>query len=642
MKKVHIKLIYNNNLITMIDLSTKRHSLSHIMAQAVKSLYPEAKIATGPDTEDGFYYDFDFGSIEFSETNLKEVEKKMKQIITQNQDFKKFEVDYDTARKVLSSMNEEFKSELIDRFESGDFKNKEKLSDKISFYFNVSKWKSSDYYDKLSNFLSENNLQKFDELDWDQVKSLKFIDMCTGPHVANTKELDANSFKLVRVAWAYWLWNAENAQLTRIYAFAFNNKEELDAHLFMIEEAKKRDHRIIWAKLKLFTISELIGPGLPLMQPAWMIIRQEIEKYLWELHQNRGYDRVWTPHLAKESLYETSGHAGHYLEDMFKVFGWTSKETFFLKPMNCPHHMQLFADNQFSYRDMPVRYFEPATVYRDEKSGQLSWLTRVRAITQDDGHLFCRVSQIKDEVKSITDIIKEYYTTLWMTDDYWVSLSVRWDDKSKYLGTEEVWQLAEWALEEASKENNLPYKRVEWEAAFYGPKLDFMFKDAIWREWQLATIQCDFNLPNRFNLSFTNENNEQERPVVIHRAISWSLERGMWVLIEHFAWVFPLWLSPRQVTILPVLPMFDEYAESVLKELRSAWIRANADFSTDWLNKKVRNAEKMHNNYILVIWEQEMQNNTVSVRNYRTKDQSVESLIDFKNRIMQEYKTRSL
>lgn len=626
----------------MIDLSTKRHSLSHIMAQAVKSLYPEAKIATGPDTEDGFYYDFDFGSIEFSETNLKEVEKKMKQIITQNQDFKRFEVDYDTARKVLSAMNEEFKSELIDRFESGDFKNKEKLSDKISFYFNVSKWKPSEYYEKLSSFLSENNLQKFDELDWDQVKSLKFCDMCTGPHVSNTRELDANSFKLVRVAWAYWLGNAENTQLTRIYAFAFNNKEELDAHLHMIEEAKKRDHRIIGAKLKLFTISDLIGPGLPLMQPAWMIIRQEIEKYLWELHQNRWYERVWTPHLAKESLYETSGHAGHYLEDMFKVFGWTSKETFFLKPMNCPHHMQLFADNQFSYRDMPVRYFEPATVYRDEKSGQLSGLTRVRAITQDDGHLFCRVSQIKDEVKSITDIIKSYYTTLGMTDDYWVSLSVRWDDKSKYLGTEEVWQLAEWALEQASKENNLPYKRVEWEAAFYGPKLDFMFKDAIWREWQLATIQCDFNLPNRFNLSFTNENNEQERPVVIHRAISGSLERGMWVLIEHFAWVFPLWLSPRQVTILPVLPMFDEYAESVLKELRSVWIRASADFSTDWLNKKVRNAEKMHNNYILVIWEQEVQNKTVSVRNYRTKEQSVESLNDFKNRIVEEYKTRSL
>ncbi|MDD3144478.1 MAG: threonine--tRNA ligase [Candidatus Gracilibacteria bacterium] len=612
------------------------------MAQAVKSLYPEVKIATGPDTEDGFYYDFDFGSTEFSETNLKEVEKKMKQIITQNQDFKRFEVDYDTARKVLFSMNEEFKSELIDRFESGDFKNKEKLSDKISFYFNVSKGKPSPYYETLSNFLNENNLEKFSELDGDQVKNLKFIDMCTGPHVANTRELDANSFKLVRVAGAYWLGNAENAQLTRIYAFAFNNKEELDAHLHMIEEAKKRDHRIIGAKLKLFTISDLIGPGLPLMQPAGMIIRQEIENYLWELHKTKGYDRVWTPHLAKEALYETSGHAGHYLEDMFKVFGGTSKETFFLKPMNCPHHMQLFADNQFSYRDMPVRYFEPATVYRDEKSGQLSGLTRVRAITQDDGHLFCRVSQIKDEVKSITNIIKEFYTTLGMTSDYWVSLSVRGDDKSKYIGGDDVWELAEKSLESAAIEQKLPYKRVEGEAAFYGPKLDFMFKDAIGREWQLATIQCDFNLPNRFNLSFTNENNEQERPVVIHRAISGSLERGMGVLIEHFAGVFPLWLSPRQVIIVPVLPMFDDYASEVLKTLKDAGIRASADFSTDGLNKKVRNAEKMHNNYILVIGEQEVQNKTVSVRNYRTKEQSVESLEEFKTRIITEFKTRSL
>lgn len=626
----------------MKNLSTKRHSLAHIMAQAVKQLYPEAKIATGPDTEDWFFYDFDFWEIEFSEKDLKNVEKAMKKIITQNQDMKYFETDYSTARKVLTAMNEEFKTELIDRFESGDFKNKEKLSDKISFYFNVSKWKSSEYYLNLQEFLNENNLESFSELDWNQVKNLKFIDMCTGPHVENTRELDANSFKLVKVAWAYWLGNAENRQLTRIYAYAFDNKDELDAHLHMIEEAKKRDHRIIWAKLKLFTISDLIGPGLPLMQPAWMIIRQEIEKYLWDLHKNRGYDRVWTPHLAKEALYETSGHAGHYLEDMFKVFGWTSKETFFLKPMNCPHHMQLFADNQFSYRDMPVRYFEPATVYRDEKSGQLSWLTRVRAITQDDGHLFCRVSQIKEEVKWITDIIKEYYTTLGMTNDYWVSLSVRWDDKSKYLWWEDVWIKAETALEEASKENNLPYKKVEWEAAFYWPKLDFMFKDAIWREWQLATIQCDFNLPERFNLSFTNENNEQERPVVIHRAISWSLERWMWVLIEHFAWVFPLWLSPRQVTILPVLPMFDEYAAEVLKELRSSWIRASADFSTDWLNKKVRNAEKMHNNYILVIWEQEMQNKSVAVRNYKTKEQSVEILIDFKVRILDEINNKSL
>lgn len=625
-----------------MELSTKRHSLSHIMAQAVKQLYPSVKIATGPDTDDGFYYDFDFGWVEFSEKDLKNVEKAMKKIITQRQDFKKIEVSYEKAREILKEMWEEFKTELIDRFESGDFKNKEKLSDKISFYFNVSKWKSSEYYESMQNFLVNNWFENFTDLDGDQVKNLKFIDMCTWPHVENTKEIDENSFKLARVAWAYWLGNAENQSLTRIYAYAFDNKEELDKHLYMLEEAKKRDHRILGQKLKLFTISELIGPGLPLMQPAWMYIRSELEKYLWELHEKRWYQRVWTPHLAKEALYETSGHAGHYLEDMFKVFGWTSKENFFLKPMNCPHHMQLFADNQFSYRDMPVRYFEPATVYRDEKSGQLSGLTRVRAITQDDGHLFCRVSQIKDEVKTITDVIKEFYDTMWMTKDYWVSLSVRWEDKSKYLWTEEVWKMAEWALEEASIENNLPYKRVEWEAAFYWPKLDFMFKDAIGREWQLATIQCDFNLPQRFNLSFTNENNEEERPVVIHRAISWSLERWMWVLIEHFAWVFPTWLSPRQVKVLPVLPKFDDYAQKIVNELKASGIRVSWDFSDDNLNKKVRNAEKMYNNYILVIGEQEENDGTVAVRNYKTKEQTVEKLQDFKNRIVEEIKNRSL
>ena len=622
-----------------MDLSTKRHSLAHVMAQAVKQNFPEAKIATGPDTEDGFYYDFDFGEVEFSDKDLKKIEKTCKKIISQNQNFKSFDVDFDDARKILNTMWEWFKNELVDKIESGDFKNKEKLSDKITFYINTSKWGKES---EIQEFLKTNNFEAFDEMDGDQVKNLKFIDMCVGPHVANTRELDANSFKLARVAGAYWLGDANNKQLTRIYAYAFNNKSELDIHLKMLEEAKKRDHRILGAKLKLFTISDLVGPWLPLMQPAGMIIRQEIENYLWELHSKVWYERVWSPHLAKESLYETSGHAGHYLDDMFSVFGGTSKEKFFLKPMNCPHHMQIFADNQFSYRDIPVRYFEPATVYRDEKSGQLSGLTRVRAITQDDGHLFCRVGQIKDEVKVITDIIKEYYGKLWMTKDYWVSLSVRWDNKEKYLGSDENWDKAETALEEASKENNLPYKRIEWEAAFYGPKLDFMFKDAIGREWQLATIQCDFNLPERFDLSFTNENNEQERPVVIHRAISGSLERWMWVLIEHFAWVFPLWLAPRQVIVVPVLPMFDDYASNVVSELKSAWIRVSWDFSTDWLNKKVRNAEKMHNNYILVIWEQEKTDWTVAVRNYKTKEQTIESLEDFKTKVLEEIKNKNL
>ena len=623
----------------MAELHIKKHSLAHIMAQAVKEHFPNAKLWIWPATEDGFYYDFDFWNDVISDADLKKIEKSMKKIISQHQKFIHFYVDYDEARGILKEMNEEFKNILIDRFESWDFKNQEKLSSgKVWFSINTSKGKSSEYYAKIQEYLKEKWYYDFSEMDWDQVKNLKFIDMCAGPHIDNSDEIDANSFKLAKIAWAYWLWDAENQQLTRIYAYAFDTALELEKHLKMLEEAKKRDHRILWAKLKLFTISDLVWPGLPLMQPAWMIIRKELEDYLWELHKTRGYSRVWTPHLAREALYECSGHAWHYLEDMFKVHGWTSKEDFFLKPMNCPHHMQLFADNQFSYRDMPIRYFEPATVYRDEKSGQLSGLTRVRAITQDDGHLFCRVTQIKQEVTTITEIIKEFYTTIWMTEDYWVSLSVRWADKSKYLWSEEIWEMAEKSLEEASQENGLPYKRIEWEAAFYWPKLDFMFKDAIGREWQLATIQCDFNLPQRFELEFVNEKWEKERPVVIHRAISGSLERWMWVFIEHFAGVFPLWMAPRQVKIIPVVPKFDDYAKKVEKALLDAEIRVSADYSADALNKKIRNSEKMHNNYILVLWEEEEK----SVRNYKTKEQTSEKLSDFISRITEEIKTRSL
>lgn len=627
----------------MAELHIKKHSLAHIMAQAVKEHFPNAKLWIWPATEDGFYYDFDFWNDVISDADLKKIEKSMKKIISQHQKFIHFYVDYDEARGILKEMNEEFKNILIDRFESWNFKNQEKLSSgKVWFSINTSKGKSSEYYAKIQEYLKEKWYYNFSEMDWDQVKNLKFIDMCAGPHIDNSDEIDANSFKLAKIAWAYWLWDAENQQLTRIYAYAFDTAPELEKHLKMLEEAKKRDHRILWAKLKLFTISDLVWPGLPLMQPAWMIIKKELEDYLWELHKTRGYSRVWTPHLAREALYECSGHAWHYLEDMFKVYWGTSKEDFFLKPMNCPHHMQLFADNQFSYRDMPIRYFEPATVYRDEKSGQLSGLTRVRAITQDDGHLFCRVTQIKQEVTTITEIIKEFYTTMWMTEDYWVSLSVRWADKSKYLWSEEIWEMAEKSLEEASQENGLPYKRIEWEAAFYWPKLDFMFKDAIGREWQLATIQCDFNLPQRFELEFVNEKWEKERPVVIHRAISGSLERWMWVFIEHFAGVFPLWMAPRQVKIIPVVPKFDDYAKKVEKALLDAEIRVSADYSADALNKKIRNSEKMHNNYILVVWQEEEDNWTVSVRNYKTKEQTSEKLSDFISRITEEIKTRSL
>ena len=606
------------------SLDIRRHGLAHVMAQAVQENFPGTKIATGPYTEDGFYYDFDFGDQEFSDKDFKSIEKSMKKIISQNQDFTVFEVSYDDAREILEQMGEEFKSEIVEKLESWDFKNKEKISGKITFYLNIGKGKGSEKNERLQAFLKEKNYYAFSEMDGDQVKNLKFIDMCTGPHVVSTKFLDANSFKLARVAGAYWMGNAENKQLTRIYAYAFEDKDTLDKHLHMLEEAKRRDHRILGKNLKLFTSSDLVGSGLPLMQPRGMIIRKHIEDYLWDLHKKRGYHRVWTPHLAKEELYQTSGHAGKYLEDMFSVYGGTSKENFFLKPMNCPHHMQLFADNQFSYRDMPIRYFEPATVYRDEKTGQLAGLTRVRSITQDDGHLFCRVSQIEEEVGSIVEIVKEFYKTFGLLEWYWVSLSVRDPETpEKYLGGNDVWEIAEASLERAAKANGLNYKPMPGEAAFYGPKLDFMFQDAIGREWQLATIQCDFNQPHRFELSFKNEENEDEQPVVIHRAISGSLERFMGIMIEHFAGTFPLWLAPEQVRIVPVAENFSDYGFQVKKMLEDADIRVTVDASTDSLNKKVRNAEKMHVNYILVVGEEEVNSGSVAVRNYKTKEQSV-------------------
>lgn len=591
-----------------MEISTKRHSLSHIMAQAVKALYGnDVKMAIWPDTDSGFYYDFDFGWIEFKEEDLKLLEKKMKQIIKQNQKFEQYDLPFDEARDYLSSQDEEYKVEMAQDLYDKGFKT-------ISFYKNI-----------MQNGESS------------------FIDMCAGPHVENTNKIDANAFCLEKIAGAYWKWDSSRKMLTRVYGLAFETQAELEHHVKMIEEAKKRDHRILWKKLKLFTISDLVGAGLPLMQPAGMIVRKEIENYLWDLHKKHGYHRVCTPHLAKEDLYITSGHAGHYLEDMFSVWGGTSKEKFYIKPMNCPHHMQIFADNQFSYRDMPIRYFEPATVYRDEKTGQLSGLTRVRSITQDDGHLFCRVGQIKDEVKLITDIIKQFYTTMWLLDSYWVSLSVRDDeDRSKYLGSDEVWAQAEGALEEAAQANNLPYKRMPWEAAFYGPKLDFMFKDCLGREWQLATIQCDFNLPERFKLSFTNEEGNEERPVVIHRAISGSLERFMGIIIEHFAGAFPLWMSPRQVAIIPVAEKFEEYAKELNNTLKDLDIRSDIDTSSDSFSKKIRNAEMEKYNYVVIIGEQEVTDRTVSIRNVRTKEQATMKIDEFVYKLTFEIKEKSL
>ncbi len=563
-----------------------RHSLAHVLLMAIKHHFPHALPTIGPVTDTGFYYDIDFvDSVKIGNDDLKKVEDTMREIIKRHLDFKIETVSPDQAN-TLFSVNP-FKKELIEGI-------REKGEDVTLYHTGED-----------------------------------FFDLCEGPHVKNTREIPLDGFMLSHIAGAYWRGDEKNTMLTRIYGLAFNNKAELDAYILQQEEAKKRDHRILGAQLKLFTTSNLIGAGLPLIAPRGMIIRKEIEDYLWSMHAKKGYSRVWTPHIAKLALYETSGHAEKFGDELFRVQG--KEDSFILKPMNCPHHMQIFTDNQFSYRDMPVRYFEPATVYRDEKSGQLGGLTRVRSITQDDGHLFCRVEQIGEEIKTIVSIIKEFYTTMNMMDGYWVRLSLRDDNKEKWLGSDEVWEKAESTLKKVCAEQDLPYKEVEGEAAFYGPKLDFIFKDAIGREWQLATIQCDFNLPERFDLSFINEEGKKERPVVIHRAISGSLERFMGVMIEHFAGNFPLWLSPNQITILPIADKHQDYAKEVFEKLIDSNIRVEVDNSKEGLGKKIRNTREMKTPYWAVIGDAEVTNGTVTLE-HRTEGKigelKIEELIE--------------
>ncbi|MFH1455296.1 MAG: threonine--tRNA ligase [bacterium] len=557
-----------------------RHSLAHILGGAVKELYPDAKIATGPAIENGFYYDFDF-STPITDKDLGKIEQKMRELVKKIKSFDKAEISYEDAEKLFKG--NPYKLELIEE------------------------------YTKDGKVLTA-------------YTSGDFTDLCAGPHVESMDEIKNGAFKLERIAGAYWKGDENNKMLTRIYGLAFESKEELVAYEKQQEEARKRDHRKLGKELKLFTISELVGAGLPLLQPKGMIIRKEIEDYLWSLHSDKGYLRVWTPHITKKSLYETSGHATKFGKEIFTVKG--GDEEFFMKPMNCPHHMQIYCDNQFSYRDMPVRYFEPATVYRYEKAGQLSGLTRVRSITQDDGHLFCRVSQISEEVGTIVKIIREFYTTMNMMSGYWVRLSVRGNDKSIYLGGDEVWEKAEVALDNAAKENKLNYKRVEGEAAFYGPKLDFMFKDAIGREWQLATIQCDFNLPERFDLSFTNEKGVSERPVVIHRAISGSLERFMGVMIEHYAGAFPLWLAPVQIKIVPVRENHNEYAEKISRELKDSGFRVDCDTKEGNMGGKVRDAKNNKIPYTIIVGDKDIEAKKISVE---SRDEGQLGQIDLKD-----------
>ncbi|HMT00864.1 MAG TPA: threonine--tRNA ligase [Candidatus Absconditabacterales bacterium] len=628
------------------QIQNLRHSLAHILAQAVQRTIDSAvQLGTGPAIETGFYYDMKFSEgVDFNEEQLKALNKAIEGIAKENQGFGHYTAkDKAEALKICDLMQQSFKKELIEKFYQAD----EKAV--YTFYYNFVDIKSKpilekkskpDYFSLYEKINSE--LSNLDGSLAERGEYVTFLDLCEGGHVENTKEIADGSFMLEKIAGAYRQGKEENPQMTRIYGLAFQTKDALKEYVNFLEEAKKRDHRVLGQKLKLFTISQLVGSGLPLIQPNGMVIRKEIEDYLRSLHKVRGYDRVWTPHLAKEDLYEISGHSGHYLDDMFSVYGGSSKEKFYVKPMNCPHHYQLFADNQFSYRDMPIRYFEPATVYRDEKTGQLSGLTRVRSITQDDGHLFCRVSQIHEEVSTIVQIIKEFYTTMGMMDGYRVRLSIRGDDKENYLGSDEVRETSENALKAICESEGLPYQEGKGEAAFYGPKLDFMFKDAINRERQLATCQLDFNAPDRFDLGFTNENGERERPVVIHRAISGSLERFMGVMIEHFAGAFPLWLAPTQIQIVPVAEKFNDYAFSLQKKLKSDGLRVKTDDSTDSFSKKIRNAELEKIPYIVIVGEKEETENTVSVREFRSKKQYEMGVEEFGRERVKEYVGRVL
>jgi len=589
-----------------------RHSLAHLLAAATVSLYPDTLLTIGPAVENGFYYDMDF-TAPLKDADLPVIEQKMRDILKEwtiaskkgsapdAAHFLHKEVSVDEARALFA--NNPYKLELIEDINA--------KGEKITLYTVGSG------------------------------TAHEFTDLCRGGHADDMSTIDQNSFTINRLAGAYWRGDEKNKMLTRVYGLAFSTKDELKTYINQQEEAKKRDHRKLGKELKLFTVSDLVGSGLPMFQPKGMIIRKSIEDYLWELHKDFGYSRVWTPHLAKADLYMASGHGMHYLADMFSVHGGTSKEDFYVKPMNCPHHVQLFADNQFSYRDMPVRYFEPATVYRDEKTGQLGGLTRVRSITQDDGHLFCRASQLHEEASIIVRIIKQFYSTMGMLDGYRVRLSLRDDNKETWLGTDEIWETAEKGLVEVCKSEGLPYFEGKGEAAFYGPKLDFMFKDAIGREHQLATVQYDFNQPERFDLSFVNEKGEKERPIMVHRAISGSLERFMGVMIEHFAGAFPVWMSPVQVKVVPIGERQFDFAHEVFATLKKADIRVEVDLSGDSLGKKIRNAKTDKIPDTLVIGDKEIENKTVTIES-RTGNEGAVSVEDFIARVTDEIKNRSL
>lgn len=566
-----------NHMKEEANLETKRHSLSHLLAYAVKEIWPNVKLAIGPAIENGFYYDLDFDEDKISENDLKEIEKKMNYLAKQNLKFERSEKNIDAALAEAREKNDIYKAELI-----ADLK---KQGETVVSYYHVG----------------------------------KFTDLCRGPHVANTNQIKPGSFKLQKLAGAYWRGDEKNKMLTRIYGLAFETKEELTAYLNLLAEAEKRDHRKLGKELGLFVFSDLVGPGLPLYTFKGAIVRKEIINYSNELQAAIGYQEVHTPNMNKAELFRVSGHYEKYKEDMFRVISNYSDEEYFLKPMNCPQHTQIYASQSRSYKDLPIRIADFANLYRDERPGELNGLTRLRCFCQDDGHSFCREDQIKEEFTAVLGAIKKAMLTYGM--EYKIRLSL-WDpgQPEKYLGEPAVWEKAQKILEDILLENKVDFFKAVGEAAIYGPKMDLISKDSLGREWQISTIQLDFIMPQRFQLEYTDSDGKKKTPVMVHRAIIGSPERFLGVIIEHYAGAFPVWLAPVQVKIVSVAETHIAASEKLADEFRSVGIRVEVDDANETVGNKIRKAANEKVPYMLVIGDKESGAAALSVRDRGAKE----------------------
>ncbi|WP_010664282.1 threonine--tRNA ligase [Marinilabilia salmonicolor] len=559
------------------------HSSAHLLAEALEALYPGIKFGIGPAIENGFYYDVDPGDRVITDADLPKIEKKMQELARQKMEYQRRDVTKQEAIEFFEKKGDPYKVELISELEDGT----------ITFY-----------------------------------EQGNFTDLCRGPHLPNTAPIKA--IKLLSIAGAYWRGDEKRKQLTRVYGITFPKQKLLEEHLQKLEEAAKRDHRKLGKELELFAFSQRVGQGLPLWLPKGAMLRERLENFLKKVQVKYGYEQVITPHIGQKELYETSGHYAKYGADSFQPIHTPAEgEEFLLKPMNCPHHCEIYNVKPHSYRDLPVRFAEFGTVYRYEQSGELHGLTRVRGFTQDDAHIFCRPDQLKDEFKKVIDIIFYIFKALDF-NDYIAQISLRDpNNQEKYIGSDDNWEKAEQAIIEACDEKGLETVVETGEAAFYGPKLDFMVRDAIGRKWQLGTIQVDYNLPERFNLEYIGQDNQKHRPIMIHRAPFGSMERFVAVLIEHTAGKFPLWLTPEQVVILPISEKFNEYAKNVSNFLNNSDIRAVLDERNEKIGKKIRDNELKRIPYLLIVGEKEAENNQVSVRRQGEGDQGVMSLEEF-------------